>query len=192
VNLTLTLPNLLSILRLGLVPVFVIAVLDGRSLEALLIMGVAGLTDALDGYFARSLHQQSLLGSYLDPIADKLLLTSAYVTLAFPHLPTGVIIPVWVTVLVLARDVTILGLALVLFLATGIRRFPPSKISKVTTVVQVLAILLVLVSGLDPRAEGLARGCLWLVAGFTVTSGLQYGFRVARMTGEDSVDAGSG
>lgn len=177
-----TLPNLLSVCRLGLVPAFIIAVVDGRSLEALLIMGVAGLTDALDGYMARSLGQQSLLGSYLDPVADKLLMTAAYVVLAIPGLTAGVTIPVWVTVLVITRDVTILGLALVLYLTVGVRRFPPSRTSKLTTVFQVTAILLVLISGLLPAAAPAAWLSIVTAAALTVVSGIQYGVRVARMS----------
>lgn len=182
----LTLPNLLSVLRLGLVPVFIIAVVDGRPVSALLVMIIAGLTDALDGFLARYFRQQSLLGSYLDPIADKLLMTSAFVVLAVPSLNPGVSIPVWVTVLVITRDVIILGLALVIYLAVGVRRFPPSILSKLNTVVQVAAVLLVLVSGFWPAISATARASVYLVALLTAASGIQYGMRVARMSGEES------
>jgi len=181
---TLTLPNLLSVCRLGLVPIFIIAVVDGRSLEALIIMGIAGLTDALDGYIARYLHQQSLLGSYLDPVADKLLMTAAYVVLTVPGLTEGITIPVWVTVLVITRDVAILGLALILYLTVGIRRFPPTLTSKLTTVFQVAAILMVLITGIFPVAVPAGWLILVLAAALTVVSGLQYALRLARMSGE--------
>jgi cardiolipin synthase (CMP-forming) len=181
---TFTIPNFLSILRMGLVPFFIISVLGNEPRRALLIFVVAGVTDALDGAIARLAHQQSLLGAYLDPIADKLLLTSAYVTLAIPGLHRGTPIPVWVTVLVIARDALIVIMALVLYLAQGVRRFPPSVLSKVTTVVQVSAVVVVLLSGLVKDLEPLALGIVYLVAGLTVASGLDYVLRSNRLVAE--------
>ena len=102
---TFTIPNLLSLLRMGLVPLFIITVVNSDWRKALLIFLVAGITDALDGFIARFWNQKSLLGSYLDPIADKLLLTSAYVVLSIPGLNRGAEIPLWITILVIARDV---------------------------------------------------------------------------------------
>lgn len=182
---TLTLPNLLSVLRIALVPLFIIAVVDDRPGTALALMLAAGITDALDGLAARYLHQQSLLGSYLDPIADKLLLASAYVVLAIPNIHPGVTVPVWVTVLVLSRDVGILGLALVLSLTVGKRRFPPTLLSKLNTAAQIVAVILVLVSGLWPATSVLATWSLMAVAVLTVLSGLQYAQRMARMPAAD-------
>jgi cardiolipin synthase (CMP-forming) len=170
----LTIPNFLSILRMGLVPLFIIAVIDGESRKALLIFAAAGVTDALDGLIARLAHQQSLLGAYLDPIADKLLLTSAYVALSIPQLNHGAPIPLWVTVLVLARDLLILVMALVMYLAAGVRRFPPSTLSKINTVVQVAAVVLVLVSALWARLELIATTLVYTVAVLTLLSGLDY------------------
>jgi cardiolipin synthase len=173
-----TLPNLLSLLRMGLVPAFIIAVLDGHSSRALWLFLVAGVTDALDGAIARWFNQQSLLGTYLDPIADKLLLTSAYVVLSFPSLNPGPAIPVWVTVLVLARDVLILIVSLEMFLAVG------------TTVFQVTAVGLVLLSGVFRDAEPAAIVCLYAVGGLTLVSGLHYVVRANRMVGEKTRAAG--
>jgi hypothetical protein len=104
---SLTVPNLLTLARMGLIPFFIIAVLDGQALRALAIFCLAGITDALDGFIARFFGQRSALGAYLDPIADKLLLTSAYVMLAIPGLHSGVLIPIWVTVLVIAPAVAL-------------------------------------------------------------------------------------
>ena len=87
--------------------------------QALWIFAIAGVTDALDGFIARFWHQQSALGAYLDPLADKLLLVTAYVMLAIPNLRTGLVIPAWVTALVITRDVVIVVVALVLHLAVG-------------------------------------------------------------------------
>jgi len=174
---TFTIPNLLSLLRMGLIPLFVILVMNGSSGKALLLFIVAGVTDALDGFIARFWKQQSLLGAYLDPIADKLLLTTAYVVLSIPSLNHGTQIPAWITILVIARDVLIVVVALVLYLAAGIRKFPPSTLSKINTILQVVAVALVLVSGVfrDLRwIELVADTTLYLVAGLTVASGLYY------------------
>ena len=176
-----TIPNFLSVLRMGLVPLFIIAVIDGESRKAILIFVVAGVTDALDGFIARFANQQSLLGAYLDPIADKLLLTSAYVALSIPQLNHGAPIPLWVTVLVLARDLLIVVMALILYLAAGVRRFPPSVLSKITTVVQVTAVALVLVSALWPPLEPVASTLIYAVALLTVASGLDYIVRASRL-----------
>ena len=100
----LSIPNVLSVLRMALVPLFIIAVVDGERVKALALFAAAGATDALDGFAARFWRQQTLLGSYLDPIADKLLLTSAYVVLTIPALNPALTIPVWVTVLFIARS----------------------------------------------------------------------------------------
>jgi cardiolipin synthase len=175
----LTIPNLLSLLRMGLIPLFIIAVLQGQSIKALLIFLIAGLTDAMDGFIARFFNQQSPLGAYLDPIADKLLLTSAYVVLSFPTLNHGAQIPLWVTVLVIARDVLIVTVGLVLYLAVGVRKFPPTILSKINTALQVIAVLVVLVSGVQPSLEPFAEWILIAVAALTVASGLDYIYRAA-------------
>jgi cardiolipin synthase len=181
---TFTIPNLLSLLRMGLIPLFVIAVVNGDLPKALLVFVVAGVTDALDGFIARFWHQESPLGAYLDPIADKLLLTTAYVMLSIPSFNHGMRIPSWVTILVIARDVLLVAVALVMYLALGVKKFPPTVLSKVNTVFQVLAVALVLVAGTFPTLRSIeltADTCLFLVAGLTVASGLDYVYRVSRL-----------
>jgi len=179
-----TIPNLISVLRMGLVPLFIIAVLEGQSLRALVLFLLAGLTDALDGFIARFANQQSLLGAYLDPIADKILLTSAYIALTIPSLNHGVQIPVWITVLVIARDLLMVVVALILYLAVGLRSFPPSILSKINTATQVAAVLVVLLSALLPDLESIATTLLYLVAVLTVSSGLHYVIRYSRSSGQ--------
>jgi cardiolipin synthase (CMP-forming) len=181
---TFTIPNLLTLLRMGLVPLFIIALVNGDSKKALLLFLVAGVTDALDGFIARFWRQQSLLGAYLDPIADKLLLISAYVVLSIPSLTRGTPIPLWVTILVIARDVLIVVIALVLYLAAGVRKFPPSVLSKINTVLQVVTVILVLLSGTLPEQRWLELVSLtsvYLVAGLTVATGLDYIVKASRM-----------
>ena len=125
---------------MALVPIFVIAVLDGDLRGALWIFAAAGVTDALDGFIARFWKQQTVLGAYLDPAADKLLLVSSYVVLAIPNLHEGYVLPVWVSALVIARDVVIVVVAVILHVASGVSRFPPSLLSKVNTGAQVAAV----------------------------------------------------
>jgi len=154
---------------------------DAEPRKAFLIFLAAGITDALDGFIARFANQQSLLGAYLDPIADKILLTSAYITLSIPSLNSGVQVPIWITVLVIARDVLIVVMALILYLAAGIRKFPPSVLSKITTVAQVTAVALVLTSALWSGLEPVATWLLFLVALLTLASGLDYILRANRL-----------
>jgi cardiolipin synthase len=167
-----TVPNLLSLLRMGLTPLFIISVVNAQPVAALSIFAIAGITDALDGYIARTYGQQSRLGAYLDPIADKLLLMSAYVVLAIPGLHHGAPIPVWVTVLVLARDLLILTFALVFYLALGVSRFPPTKLSKLNTIVQVVTAIGVLASGVWRSIIPAAEWLPYLAALTTVASGI--------------------
>jgi cardiolipin synthase len=151
---------------------------------------LAGFTDALDGFIARVWGQQSLLGTYLDPIADKLLLMTAYVMLTIPGQYPGPPIPLWVTVLVLARDIFIVIMALVLHLAAGIKSFPPTLVSKLTTLIQVVTVLLVLSAGLSRAFETASLVAVHLTALFTLISGLNYGWRAVHMTGTPGRNAG--
>src|SRR5579862_4159832 len=167
----LTVPNQLTFLRLGFLPFFIILVLYKRYSWALAILVLAALTDGLDGLLARSLNQKSALGAYLDPIADKLLLSSSFVVLAFEGQ-----IRWWLTILVLGRDVLILTTALVILVASGYRQFPPSIFGKLATTLQILLVFNALaVEVFRWPALGWTRaGLVYLVAGFTVFSGFHY------------------
>jgi cardiolipin synthase (CMP-forming) len=141
------LPNRLSVLRITLVPVFIALLLywtperDVCRLWAIGIYVFACLTDALDGFLARRLGAVTSLGSYIDPIADKLLLVSGYVALSMmPHLPDPMRIPGWLTLTVLSRDIIILGGAALIFMATGTFKAQPLFIGKLTTVAQMAAL----------------------------------------------------
>lgn len=175
------LPNLLSLVRMAIIPIFVITILNGAAGQALTLFALAGITDALDGFLARFFGQVSVLGSYLDPIADKLLLITAFVMLTIPSIFPGVHIPIAITVLVIARDILIMVLALTLYLALGVSKFPPTRLSKINTVLQIAGVVMVLLSGL---VDGIAQAtliCLYLVATFTVLSGLDYIYRAHQM-----------
>jgi cardiolipin synthase (CMP-forming) len=180
-----TVPNLLSLLRMGLTPLFVVAVVNGQPLHALLVFGLAGITDALDGFIARAYRQQTRLGALLDPIADKLLLMSAYVVLTIPGLHPGTTIPIWVTVLVIARDLIIVIVALTFFLALDFSGFRPSWLSKLNTSVQVVTAILVLASGVWQTLREIAEWSIYAAALTTFSSGLAYIFRTSRMAVDD-------
>ncbi len=164
------LPNVISLVRIALVPPFIMALLDGRYLTALLLFGVAGLSDALDGYLAKRHGWKSRLGSILDPLADKILLVSAYVTLAWLDL-----LPGWLVAVILGRDLMIIGGALVYHYT--VRRFDlaPTWISKVNTVLQISLVLAVMLKlSILPLPEWSIVGLVYLVLVFTLWSWLDY------------------
>ena len=171
-----TWPNLLSVLRIAMVPLFVIAVAEGHPGWAFTVFALAGLTDLLDGYIARFYGQQSVLGAYLDPAADKLLVTSAFVLLSWPGVHQGLTIPIWVTVLVISRDVIIVTVALIVRLTVGLKRFPPTRISKWNTGFQIAAVAVYLLTGLTRQADVLAQGVLAVMVVLTVASSLEYAY----------------
>jgi len=134
-----TAPNQLTLLRMIFVPFIVIHLVDGRYLWALAVFVVAGFSDGLDGLLARTLHQQTLLGQYLDPIADKLLLSTMFLVLSILHK-----IPWKYTVVVFSRDISILAASAVLFAIAGLRNFRPSIFGKANTFSQISAVFFVL------------------------------------------------
>jgi cardiolipin synthase (CMP-forming) len=136
-------PNLLTILRLGIIPFLVISILDGHFITALVLLVLAGISDGLDGLLARMLHQRTVLGQYLDPIADKLMLCSLFLVLTRVGM-----VPLRVTVLVFSRDFGILLIATLLFAAYGLRDFRPSLLGKANTVIQILTVTVVIVTGI--------------------------------------------
>src|SRR5882762_778950 len=127
-------PNLLTLLRLFIIPFLVIEILDGHYRVAFALFLLAGISDALDGLLARWLSQRTTLGLYLDPIADKLLLSTLFLT--FTH---AGLMPRYVTVLVFSRDLGILLIATLLFATNTLRDFHPSLFGKLNTLVQIIA-----------------------------------------------------
>lgn len=172
-----TVPNQLTLLRFVFLPLFIISIYYDRYAWGLGILLGAALSDALDGLLARWLNQRTALGGYLDPIADKLMLSSSFFILALKGKVSW-----WLTILVLSRDVLILATALVILLVMGYRPLPPSFYGKATTVVQILLVFLVILSGVVDREALVAlRGVfVYLVAAFTVLSGLHYSVVIAR------------
>jgi cardiolipin synthase len=167
----LNLPNLLTLLRLGLVPVVVFFIVKGRYLLAGWLFGAAAFTDILDGLAARGMAVTTQVGAYLDPIADKCLLSGVYIALAWARL-----VPRWLVAIVLGRDIYILAAVGLFMLFTPIRRFPPSIWGKVSTFVQICtAVLWIAQLVFQTRLLGaISFAMLWPCVGFTVWSGLDY------------------
>jgi cardiolipin synthase len=166
-----TAPNQLTLLRLIFIPFVITNVLDGNWHWALGLLVLAGLSDALDGWLARVLDQRTMLGQYLDPIADKLLLSSLFMVLSIAGK-----IPWKYTVLVLSRDVCILATAVALYATVGFRDFRPSIFGKINTVCQIGAVFFVVLAQVVnvPAVVSLERVFLYATFAFTTISGVHY------------------
>jgi cardiolipin synthase len=172
-------PNLLTLARICLAPFLVMAVLEGHFAAGLALFIAAGLTDAFDGLLARLLKQRTALGQYLDPVADKLLLSTLFLVLTHKAL-----IPVRVTVLVFSRDVGILVVAAILYASVGRREFKPSMLGKANTVAQIVAIAAVLLAQVDSAqwVWKLRLIALDATMALTILSGLHYAWTASRKT----------
>ncbi len=169
-------PNQLTFLRLCLVPFLLLAVLEGRYVLAFVLFLIAGLSDALDGLLARLLKQHTKLGMYLDPVADKLMLSSLFLTLHHVGLVSR-----RVTLLVFARDLGVLIVGALLFAAVGLRNFRPSIFGKANTLVQIVAVMAVMLAQFAPWvAVAFVRH--WALVGTAVLaciSGFDYALKMA-------------
>jgi cardiolipin synthase (CMP-forming) len=170
-------PNLLTLARICVAPFLVAAILEGHYQLSFILFVGAGLTDALDGTLARILKQRSRLGEYLDPVADKLLLSTLFLVLLHKGL-----MPVTVTVLVFGRDVGILLVSAILYAAVGRREFDPSIYGKANTLAQIVAVAAVLLQQLTaaPWVRVFRTFALDLTMVLTVASGLHYAWSVSR------------
>jgi cardiolipin synthase len=170
-------PNQLTLLRLIIIPFIIINIVDGRFGWALGLFVLAGVSDALDGLLARLLKQKTLLGQYLDPIADKLLLSTLFPVLSATHK-----IPWMVTILVMSRDVSLLIVAAIFTLTTSYREFKPNIFGKANTVAQIATILVVLMDETwDFPWLGILRQIgIWTTMVLTVVSGVSYVLRATR------------
>jgi cardiolipin synthase len=178
-------PNLLTLLRIILVPIIVILLIQGSFFKALMVFLVAGISDALDGFLARVLHQQTVLGAYLDPIADKALLASSFITLSILH-----IIPGWLTVIVISRDfIILLGISVLSMMSIPVK-IRPVFVSRVTTTLQLITVLMALSARCLPGNfnELWLLAIYWVTALFTIISGLNYmakGVALINRTGKE-------
>jgi len=178
----LTYPNLITFFRILLVPFFVVLLLNGYGLGATVVFAVAGISDGLDGLLARRLGQRSVLGAYLDPLADKVLLTAAFVALTLPSVPVIVHIPVWLTILTVTRDVIIGAVALAIRRRTGHISFTPSALGKITTVTLLLLVGFCLLANIPvPHAGAAVEPLVYGALALTLLSGFHYAFLSARI-----------
>lgn len=180
-------PNQLTLARMAFLPFIVIKLLDHQDRGALILFVIAGFSDGLDGLLARRLHQQTLLGQYLDPIADKMLLSTVFLVLSVVDK-----IPWKFTVLVFSRDVCILLVSGVLYTIAGLRDFRPSIFGKLNTLAQVAAVTFVMLLEVYPqRWVGIARTTfLRATFAFTIISGLHYVYLVGHRLHKMESDRG--
>lgn len=182
----LTFANQLTLLRMLLIPAFVILVVYGELGWALTTFLVAGVTDALDGLIARRAGQKTTLGAWLDPMADKLLLLSAFVVLTLPDIGLVSRIPVWLTVLVISRDVAIVLTVIIVNLAIGRRTFEPSLLGKTATATYIGTCLVFLVVNYLGHPSPITRAVVYLSLAITVMSAVHYVRRAGRVVnGQD-------
>jgi cardiolipin synthase len=183
----LTAPNQLTLLRMVFIPFIVLSLIDREYKQALVLLVIAGLTDLFDGFLARQLHQQTRIGQYLDPIADKLLLSTLFMVLAILHL-----IKWRYTVVVFSRDIGILGVSAVLYATAGLRDFRPSIFGKVNTLSQIAAVFFVMLFLVMPAQWVWVGKTLFLrmTFAFTILSALHYvilvGQRMRALSAQES------
>jgi cardiolipin synthase len=170
-------PNQLTLARLVIVPFIIINVVGHNWIWALSLLVLAGISDGLDGVLARALEQQTRLGEYLDPIADKLLLSSLFLVLSIVGQ-----IPWRYTIIVFSRDLSILMISAVLYATVGLRDFRPSVFGKVNTFAQVATMIFVLLNNISvqPWIFWARRFGLYSVFAFTIVSALHYIFLVEK------------
>ena len=170
-------PNLLTLTRLFIIPFLVITILDGRSQLAFALFVVAGVSDGFDGLMARWLSQRTRLGEYLDPIADKLLLSTLFLVLTHVNL-----VPRYVTVLVFSRDLGILLISSLLYVTNVLRDFRPSLLGKLNTVIQIFGVTVVMIGQVWPGQHlgSLRSGLLRSIAVLAPMSAAQYAWIVIR------------
>ena len=176
----LTAANLLTVLRMLLIPVFVILLLYGHRGWALVTFMTAGVTDLFDGLLARSTNQKTTLGAWLDPMADKLLLVTMFVMLTLPDIGSANRLPLWFTVLVISRDVAIVATVAVINLAIGPRTFPPSMFGKVATATYILTGVITLYFNYLGRQSPLIMAFVYASLAITFISAGHYLLRVTR------------
>ena len=180
-NSLLNLPNILSLLRILLIPVFLALMIQGKVMEASAVFFFAGFTDVLDGFAARLFHQKTKIGALLDPAGDKLLMTSAFIVLTIPSLNSPHIIPLWLTIAVISRDLFIVSSAFALYKLRGQKTFLPSLWGKSSTVCQFMVLILVLFFNSFQISFSYLRLLYFLTLALTLLSGVHYsyiGFRI--------------
>ena len=178
----LTYANQLTILRMLFIPCFVLLLIYGHPKAATVLFLIAAVTDGLDGLIARKLQQKTVLGSFLDPMADKLLMTAAFITLTIPSLPLILHIPTWLTIWTISRDLLIAVSVLIIHLQTQHSNFPPSLLGKCTTAVQLLTVgVCMLANFYSELALAVFPYVAYTTLALTIVSGLHYAYRSVKI-----------
>jgi cardiolipin synthase (CMP-forming) len=177
----LTPANQLTLLRMLLIPAFVILVVYGYFGYALVVFVIAGVTDALDGVIARRSGQQSSLGAWLDPMADKLLLVTTFIVLTIPGLGLTNRLPLWLTVMVISRDVVIVITVAIVNLAIGRRTFRPSIFGKIATATYIGTAVCAMLFNYLRYHSVLVDVFVWGSLAITLISSLHYIWHAARI-----------
>jgi len=178
----LTLANQMTIVRMVSIPLLITLLLSNRDGWAFVVFVAAGVTDGLDGIIARRWRQSSSLGAFLDPMADKLLMTACFIVLSLPDHPKSVPdfvltnrLPIFLTVVTISRDVFIVIIALLVHLTSGPKSFKPTALGKLTTGVQMIAVgTVLLLNALGTEAPVLVGTLVWITLAVTLASGLHY------------------
>ena len=189
----LTLANVLTILRMVVVPFFIMLVGYNRSGWALVLFIAAGITDLLDGLIARVWAQQTKVGAILDPLADKLLLTAAFIMLALPDRPKAFPelvlvnhVPIYLVIITISRDLFISLIAGVMYMALDRTKFPPSLLGKLTTTAQILTVAVTLLCNYLGRVSAVwVPSLIWLSLALTVLSGFHYIYLATPLAGKE-------
>ena len=177
----LTLANQITILRIMLIPAFVLLIVYGYLGAALAIFLLAGATDALDGLIARWTRHQTSIGAWLDPMADKLLLVTTFVVLTLPQVELTNHVPIWLTVLVISRDVVIVAVVAIVNLAVGPRTFRPSSLGKAATATFILTNIVIMYFNWRMERSPLVEAAIWLALVLTLASAGDYFFKLRRL-----------
>jgi cardiolipin synthase len=170
------LANGLTVVRIILIPVFVTLLVYRRPTTALVVFLLASLTDMLDGYFARRRGDQTRLGAFLDPMADKLLLTASFITLTYLK-----VIPFWITAVVISRDLVLMLGAVLIHMSGGTIHPSPTWLGKASTFFQMLTVLAAMVVVYILKLPAAAKPFFWMTAAFTAASGIQYLYQGTRL-----------
>lgn len=184
----LTFANQLTFLRIALIPAFVLLVVYQHPGWALLVFLLAGITDALDGLIARRAGQKTNLGAWLDPMADKLLLVTTFIVLTLPNLGLVNRLPLWLTILIISRDIIIVATVAIVNLAMGPRTFRPSIYGKAATALYIVTALVVMLFNYLGTRSVVVDAFIWASLAITLISGGHYilhGMRIVREAGRE-------
>src|SRR5436853_3154768 len=180
----LTAANQVTLLRMLLIPAFVILVVYGHLGWALTVFVIAGATDAVDGLIARRAGQKTSLGAWLDPMADKLLLVTTFIVLTLPGLNLANRLPIWLTVLIISRDIVIVLTVAIVNLAIGRRTFRPSIFGKIATATYILTVTMAMFYNYLGYHSPLVTFCIYLSLVITLISGFHYVWHASRLLSE--------